>query len=55
MQNVKMLTSLVMVLNLESQLTVEVQIGLICGLNMEIKPQLSLKLTSRCLTLAMMS
>ena len=34
---------------------VEVQIGLICGLNMEIKPQLSLKLTRRCLTLAMMS
>ena len=34
---------------------VEVQIGLICGLNMEIKPQLSLKLTKSCLTLAMTS
>ena len=44
-----------MVSNSESQLMVEVQIGLICGLNMEIKPQLSLKLTRRCLTLAMMS
>ena len=44
-----------MVLNLESQLTVEVQIGLICGLNMEIKPQFSLKLKKSCLTIAMTS
>lgn len=44
-----------MVSNSDNRLMVEVQIGLICGLNMEIKPQLSLKLTKICLTLAMMS
>ena len=55
MRNAKMLTSLVVVSNSESRLMVEVQIGLICGLNMEIKHQLSLKLTKICLTLAMMS
>ena len=55
MRNAKMLTSLVVVSNSDSRLMVEVQIGLICGLNMEIKHQLSLKLTKICLTLAMMS
>ena len=44
-----------MVSNSESQLMVEVQIGLICGLNMEIKPQFSLKLKKSCLTIAMTS
>ena len=44
-----------MVSNSDSQLMVEVQIGLIFGLNMEIKPQLSLKMMNSCLTSAITS
>ena len=44
-----------MVLNSDSQLMVEVQIGLIYGHNMGIKPHLFLKLMNSCLTLAMIS